>query len=95
MNSRIVHLASIIAENTTTIDRHLVAEGLPCPAFDAEEPPGLLDDMRIASARQAVLEATDELHSLMKGPIGILTTTHVCLLNRFCMHFARVVLTSA
>lgn len=92
--SRIAQLASIIAENTAIIDRHLVAEGLPCPAFDAKEPPDLLNDRKIAPARQAVIEATDELHSLMIGPIGILTTPHVGLLILFRMHFARIVLTS-
>jgi len=33
----------------------------------------LLFHPRVAAFRQAILEATDELHALMLGPVGILT----------------------
>lgn len=69
--SRIAELASIIASNTAEIDEYLSSRGLPTPSFDADVAPRFLDEKPIAACRQAILEATDELHSLMLGPIGI------------------------
>ena len=70
--SRITELASIIAAKTTEIDNYTIAERLPSPSFDADIPPDLLLTPTIAASRQAILEATDELHALMLGPAGIL-----------------------
>lgn len=75
--TRIAHLASIIQANTAKIDDSLASRGLPTPSFDPDSPPGLLFEASVAAARQAILEATDELHALMLGPIGILTTPAV------------------
>ncbi|KAL6721250.1 hypothetical protein ACLMJK_000352 [Lecanora helva] len=66
--SRIVELASVIQNSTSSIDAHLAQENLPSPSFDAEQPSAVLDNAKIKDARQAILEATDELHSLMLGP---------------------------
>ena len=71
--SRISELTSIIAAKTAEIDAYTTSEGLPSPSFDVNNPPRLLSDPRIAASRLAVLEATDELHALMLGPVGILT----------------------
>ena len=71
--SRISELASIIAAKTAEIDTYTASEGLPSPSFDADSPPRLLLHPHVAASRQAILEATDELHALMLGPVGILT----------------------
>ena len=75
--SRISELASLIAASTADIESYLASEGIPAPTFDAETPSRLLLDDRVAASRQKILEATDELHSLMLGPVGILTTPSV------------------
>ena len=76
-SSRISELAAIIATNTEKVDLQLAAEGFPTPSFDADSPPRLLQNSRIVASRQAILDATDELHALMLGPIGIFTTQPV------------------
>lgn len=75
--SRIAELASLISRNTAEVENHLLADGLPCPTFDADQPPTLVHNPKIAAARQAILEATDELHALMLGPISIVTLPQV------------------
>ena len=83
--SRISELAGIISANTAEIDAYTAAEGLPSPSFDADNPPGLLLHPKVAALRQQMLEATDELHALMVGPVGILTPsvrTSLLLISR-------------
>ena len=75
--SRIAELASLIAESTADIDRHLADEGHPTPSFDADQPSDLLNDSKLATSRRNIIEATDELHALMIGPVGILTSPSV------------------
>lgn len=43
-------------------------------------PPHLLAHPEIAQLRQQILDATDELHALMLGPVGLLTTPAVGVL---------------
>lgn len=69
--SRISELALLIARYTTEVENDLMADGLPCPTFDVDQPPTLVHNPKIAAARQAILEATDELHALMLGPISL------------------------
>lgn len=76
MAPRIAELASIISANTAKIDDHLTANGFNEISFD-ENAGDVLSGPGLAAARQAVLEATDELHALMLGPAGILTTPSV------------------
>ena len=76
--SRISELASLIATSTADVESHLASKGLSAPTFDAEVSSHAILDDRIAVSRQVILEATDELHSLMLGPVGILTTPSVC-----------------
>ncbi|CAO1605807.1 hypothetical protein XANCAGTX0491_009313 [Xanthoria calcicola] len=73
MAPRIAELASIITANTAKIDEHFTANGINEISFD-ENAGEVLSGPELAAARQAVLEATDELHALMLGPAGILTT---------------------
>ena len=75
--SRIAELASLIANSTADIDSHLAAEGRPTPSFDADQPADLLNDSKFATSRRNIIEATDELHALMIGPVGILTSPSV------------------
>lgn len=77
--TRIAELALLIAHNTAEFERQLLADGLPCPTFDADLPPTLVHNPRIAAARQAILGATDELHALMLGPISLLP--HLVFVN--------------
>lgn len=76
--TRIAELSSIIAANTAHIDSYLTSQGLPSPSFDADVAPGLFATDCLAAARQAVLEATYELHQLMQGPISLLMNHAVC-----------------
>ena len=57
--SRIAVLASRIAHNTAEVEKHLLADGLPCPTFDADQPPTLVHNPKIAAARRVILVATD------------------------------------
>lgn len=79
--SRIAMLASRIAHNTTEVEKLLLAEGLPCPTFDADQPPTLVHNPKIVAARKVILEATDELHALMLGPMSLVTSPTVRLLR--------------
>ena len=67
--ARIVELANSIQLNTLKYNHHLSSRGIPSPSFSVETPLSvdLPDD--IAECRAAILEATDELHSLALGPV--------------------------
>lgn len=75
--SRVSELSSLIATHTAKIDAYLDSRDLPSPTFEPEQPLNVFFDEAIAISRQAILEATDELHALMLGPIGILTSPSV------------------
>ncbi|KAL8821626.1 MAG: hypothetical protein Q9223_000369 [Gallowayella weberi] len=72
--TRITELAAIIADNTKHIDAHLASKGLLTPSFDPEFSAKALLDDEVTASRQAILEATDELHALVQGPVAMLTT---------------------
>ena len=80
--SRIVELASIITSKTNQVDDYLAAKCLPSLSFEPNEEShkDTLPDS-VQAAQSAILEATDELHALMLGPMGILTQQLVCLLE--------------
>lgn len=84
--SRIVELASIINTNTATVDKYITSAGLPTPSFTIETPPQLQFPADVAKARDAVVEATDELQTLMLGPMRTIyneVTWKVCqIMNR-------------
>ena len=63
---RITELAAIVSRNTEQISSYLGQHSLAPPSFDADAPLDLPEVLR--SARKAVVEATEELKSLMQGP---------------------------
>ena len=71
--SRIVELASIINTKTHQVDDYLSTHGLPPLSFEPDEKSQqqTLPD-EIQAAQNAILEATNELHAHMLGPMGIL-----------------------
>ena len=79
-SSRIVELASIISTRTYLVDEYLSAQGLPPLSFEPIEDSQqyTLPDS-IQAAQNEILEATDELHAHMLGPMGILNQQLVCL----------------
>jgi hypothetical protein len=65
--SRISELSSIIQTNTSKIDEYLCTNGLPPLSFDihgSAKPPNA-----ISPFQTAILEATDELNTLVQGPV--------------------------
>lgn len=76
-SSRTSELVSIIASNTVKIEKYLGEKGLPDLSFDARPDSQLYQHEEIAFQRQAVLNATDELHALMLGPKAILMSQPV------------------
>ena len=70
-------LSSSIVEHVDNINKYLEANRLPAPSFDPDCPQNLLRDSAISASRQAILDATDELHALALGPAGILTNDSV------------------
>lgn len=75
--SRIAELAATIAANTKQVDDFFASQGLPTPSFEPDSPSRALLDGRVAAPRQAILEATDELHALVLGPISTIMTQPV------------------
>ena len=80
--TRISELSSIISSATSKYDDYLTAQALPTPSFDPGAPPFLPLPTDVAEAKQFVLEATDELHALIAGPLGTLFTPYVSLTPR-------------
>jgi hypothetical protein len=71
--SRIAVLASTIEKNTQVIDKFIAESGLPALCFDASNPPALPLPPPVEAAKNAVLEAMDELEALLLGPLGKIT----------------------
>lgn len=76
-SSRIVKLANSIQANTSKLDQHFSSHGIPTPSFDIETPLkiDLPDDL--AACRMAIIEATDELQSLILGPVSTVNELRV------------------
>ncbi|KAL9112717.1 MAG: hypothetical protein Q9227_003020 [Pyrenula ochraceoflavens] len=71
MSSRsIAELAAAIQTNTNRVHEYLESEGIPSPSFDASSPLSLPLSIEAAAARQAALEALDELTVHLRGPIA-------------------------
>ncbi len=79
--NRIKELALLILSKATDIDDKLNVAGLSTPSFHPQASKSLLQD-EIAESRQTVLETTEELHALMLGPVGLLTSHSVCTLPK-------------
>lgn len=78
MTTRTAELASTIAANTAKIDAYLASNGIDPLSFEGSGSGDVLSGPELGAARQAVLEATKELHALMLGPAGILSSPPVC-----------------
>ena len=68
-SSRILELANCIQTNTSIVDQHFSSHGIPTPSFDIETPLEVDLPNDIAASRLAIIEATEELHLLMLGPV--------------------------
>jgi hypothetical protein len=68
--SRIIELARAISENVAAIENAVVARDLPTPTFDPKE--SVIFPAEITVARDVVLDATQELHDLLLGPMSLI-----------------------
>lgn len=68
--SRILELSSIISDSTKYIHAALAGKGLPSPSFDADAVATLPEE--VSAARDALLDATAELHDLFLEPMDLL-----------------------
>ena len=82
-STRTVELASMIAEHTTNVDNFLVSKGLPTPSFDPDAPQDIIFPDSVAASQEFIVEATDELHSLILGLIGFMIHSYVSLTHTF------------
>ena len=83
-SSRIVELASIISMRTKQVDEYLSAQGLPPLSFEPiEDSQQYTFPDSIQAAQKEILEATDELHAHMLGPMGLLNQQLVCLVMNY------------
>ncbi|KAI0179724.1 sterigmatocystin 8-O-methyltransferase [Hypoxylon sp. FL1284] len=64
---RIVALAAQIGTSVAELQGRLSAQGVPSPSFAEDSPNGLPDD--VSHLRDAVLDATAELHELLLDPL--------------------------
>ena len=67
--TRIAELAATIQLNTSKLDGYFAAVDIPSPSFEHGFPETLPPD--IEATRDAISQATDELHDLMVGPRGL------------------------
>ena len=74
---RIVELAAIIHSGTVKIDQYLESKDIVSPSVELDAPVAFDLPDSIATSRNAVLDATDELHALLLGPIQFLTSISV------------------
>jgi hypothetical protein len=77
--TRIAELATIISTQTTFVDQYLQSHGISSPSFDAEYNEMTTPPKEITASKNAILEATEELNSLIAGPVGYLTSLNVSL----------------
>lgn len=67
---RIVEIVAQISTSVAQLQEHLSAAGVPTPAF-AEDSPGNLPP-EVSHIKDAVLDATAELHELLLDPLALL-----------------------
>ena len=90
--TRIAELATLIADNTATVDSYLKTHNLPTPSFDPNGPltiPIAAHETEIVKAQDTVVASTQELHNLIKGPTEMLMGLGVSL-GRASDHIATV-----
>lgn len=67
---RIVELAAQISSSVIELQERLSAQGIPSPSFAEDNPQDFPAD--VDSLRDAVLDATAELHELLLDPLQLL-----------------------
>lgn len=77
--SRIVELATTVAQHTQQIDSYLAEKGLPYPSFEANGPADLSLPPHIEQSRTVALQASQELNDLLQGPRDLLFNHEVRL----------------
>ena len=90
-SNRIVELSNSIQANTAKLDAFFSSHGIPTPSFGIETPLELELPDDIKSCRSTLLEATDELHTLVLGPIQTVNwlrvsehETHLGFMDKTC-----------
>ena len=82
-----LELASIISAQTQVVNEHLQLQGFDSPSFDLEyvDPPYVPSE--VAVAKRAIFEATEELNSIILGPMGFLSIIDVSMIKwHFSIH---------
>lgn len=67
----LLQLTDTIKQKVAEVDGFIKAEALPEPSFDASYPPVLQLSPEAEAARDAALEALDELRAHLMGPLGM------------------------
>ena len=67
---RIVELAALISNSVVELQEQLSAQGAPTPSFAEDSPENLPAD--VSHLKDAVLDATAELHELLLDPLSLL-----------------------
>ncbi|TVY62717.1 O-methyltransferase gsfB, partial [Lachnellula suecica] len=70
MAPRIVELAAQISTAVAQLQEHLSAQGAPSPSFSEDSPENLPPD--VSHLKDALLDATAELHELLLDPLALL-----------------------
>ena len=70
---RLTELSAFLHEQVTKIDDYIALSDIPSPSFQATCPPTLKLPQDVDAARQAALEALDELRDHLLGPVGAVT----------------------
>ena len=71
-HSRITELASTIQVRTAEIDDFFTGQCLPTPSFAVDYPPVTPLPENVSASRDVLLDAMDELHALIQGPLHLL-----------------------
>lgn len=66
---KIVELAAQISSSVAKLQERLTAQGVPSPSWDEDSPACFPDE--VADLRDAVLDATAELHELLLEPLMV------------------------
>lgn len=69
--SRILELSKIIRTNTENIHNDFASNGVPFPTFNPDGSTGVPE--HLSTARDAVADATSELHDLLLDPMDLLS----------------------
>ncbi|KAI0154656.1 S-adenosyl-L-methionine-dependent methyltransferase [Xylariaceae sp. FL1272] len=86
MGTKIMELATRIAENTARVNEYLLSQNLPTPSFNVDGPLDTMipkDEVEVESARVAIIDDTLKLRRLILGPRDYLMSyTHDELISQ-------------